>query len=198
MKEKKVEKTLKSASEEKKKQDIDIKKIVLFPLIKTFVLWLILLTLVHFFAEFLGPVLIHFTGYTVMGFSKILFIPAYTVDYKVLDIFSFPIHIVVECTAYNYYLFILSLVIFAKWNIRDKIINFFILFFSIMLANILRFIILALVGRYYINFFNLMHDYFWNVLFAILTLAIWLVLNEKSQNHYLNKITGSVEPKIKF
>ena len=67
---------------------------------------------------------------------------------------GFSMEIIVECTAYNFYLFAIALAVFANWQLRYKLINLLIFFGVIFLTNILRFFAMGYVGRYYPRFFQ--------------------------------------------
>lgn len=81
--------------------------------------------------------------------------------------------IIVECTAYNFYLFAIALAVFANWPVRFKFINLLIFFAVIFFTNILRFFAMGLVGRHYPEFFDTTHDYVWNILFGFMIFGVW-------------------------
>lgn len=175
---------IKRAEKLKKEKARELKKMVLIPLIKTFILWLVLIGVVHFFIQQLGPAIIKGTTHSLYAFCKVFFIPIEISSYKYVSILNFPLQVVVECTAYNYYLFAVALSVFAKWKLKDKFINLSIFVAAIFILNNLRFVLLAIVGKHYPDLFDAIHDYLWNIVFAVVTLVIWMVLNEKSQKKY--------------
>lgn len=149
--------------------------IKLLPLIKAFALWFILVLIVHipgikdafrnFFVGFTT------TSTTIMG--KLFFIPIDRLSFSAIMVDGFSMEIIVECTAYNFYLFAVSLAVFANWKIKYKIINLLIFLGVIFLTNILRFFAMGYVGRYYPQFFSTTHDYVWNILFGFMIFAVW-------------------------
>ena len=152
----------------------------LLPLIKTFSLWLILVGIVHQFISFFGPFLIEFTTETLFLFTKVFFIPSEIIGPKLISLFNFNVEVVMECTAYNYYLFAVALILFARWPLKDKIINLLIFVATIFVLNNLRFVILGFIGQYYPDSFDSIHDYFWNILFALMILGVWMWRNDSS------------------
>lgn len=183
---KKIEKQ-RRLQKQREQQNKEAKRLILIPLIKTFALWLVLVGIIHFFVGFFGPFLISFTAKALKVFCTVFFIPITLSGLKNVTIMGYPIQVVVECTAYNYYLFAIALAAFAKWTFRDKLINVAIFLFAIFIINNLRFIILAAAGKFYPDIFDIIHDYFWNILFAFITLGLWMLLNGKSQKRYLEK-----------
>jgi exosortase/archaeosortase family protein len=81
--------------------------------------------------------------------------------------------IVVECTAYNFYLFAISLAVFANWKLKHKLMNLLIFFLVIFLTNTLRFFAMGYVGRYFPDLFDTTHDYIWNILFGFMIFGVW-------------------------
>ncbi|PID89501.1 MAG: hypothetical protein CSB01_01595 [Bacteroidia bacterium] len=188
---KKKQEKIKREEARKKQQQLKAQRLMLIPLIKTFVLWIALLGVVHLFVEFFAPLLIKFTAYSVLLIGKITFIPVDFRPVKFIDVFGYPMQIVVECTAYNYYLFSIALAVFAKWTIKDKIKNGLLFIGVVFLMNNFRFLLLGFIGQYYPEIFDTLHDYFWNIIFALITLGLWLIVNEKSQNRYIEQLPES-------
>jgi len=155
----------------------------LMPLIKAFALWVILVFLVNIpaFKDVFVKFFLDFTMKTVLFLSKILFLPVeYLQDYHI-TVNSFDLQIIYECTAYNFYLFVIPLVIFSNWTIKQKIINILIFITVIILVNYFRFIIMGYVGSWFPSAFEFIHDYMWNVIFGIMVFAVWL-WREKASN----------------
>ncbi|MFO7621656.1 MAG: archaeosortase/exosortase family protein [Bacteroidales bacterium] len=147
----------------------------LLPLIKAFVLWFILVMIVHIpgikdaFREMIVGLT---TGSTVL-MGNLLFIPVKRLGFATIMVNNFTMQIIVECTAYNFYLFAIALTIFANWKIKHKLINFLIFFLIIFLTNNLRFFAMGYVGRYYPELFDTTHDYIWNILFGFMIFGVW-------------------------
>jgi exosortase/archaeosortase family protein len=165
--------------EKKKKQQKPIFSkellIKLLPLIKAFALWFVLVLIVHapgikdgFRNFFVG-----FTTTSTIIMGKIFFIPIERLSFSSIMVDGFSMEIIVECTAYNFYLFAVSLAVFANWKLKYKFINLLIFFGVIFLTNILRFFAMGYVGRYYPQFFSTTHDYVWNILFGFMIFAVW-------------------------
>jgi exosortase/archaeosortase family protein len=167
-----------------------IKKISL-QLIKTFLLWLLLVGLFTnpHLIDFFKSGFIPFTRSSIIILSKIFRFPAELNVYPDISIFHFRMKVIYECTAFNYYLFILSLMIFSGWSLKLKIINGLIMIFTVFILNSFRFILLGYIGRNYYNLFDSIHNYFWNVLFAVLILILWFILNERAWKIMKNETT---------
>lgn len=92
----------------------------------------------------------------------------------------------IECSAYHAYLAILSLVIFSKWNYKQKIIAGSILIVSLAIINSLRIVMLGVVGRKFPQIFDIMHDYVWNILLVIIIWGLWELANKRMNKTYNN------------
>lgn len=158
----------------------------LLPLIKSFVLWFILIGIVHlpFIKAGFRDAIVGFTTSTTYGLGKMLFLPVVRSGFDTLQVNEFPMQIIVECTAYNFFLFALALVIFAPWTWKDKLKNFGIFILTIFLVNNLRFFAMGYIGRYYPEFFDTTHDFVWNVLFGFMVFGIWAWRDKKSNLDY--------------
>jgi exosortase/archaeosortase family protein len=149
--------------------------IKLLPLIKAFALWFILVLIVHIpgIKEVFRNFFVGFTTTSTFIVGKVFFIPIERLSFSAIMVDGFSMEIIVECTAYNFYLFALSLAIFANWKLKYKLINLLIFFGVIFLTNILRFFAMGYVGRYYPQFFSTTHDYVWNILFGFMIFGVW-------------------------
>jgi exosortase/archaeosortase family protein len=149
--------------------------IKLLPLIKAFALWFLLVIIVHIpgIKDGFREIIVGFTTSTTYGLGKMLFIPIERLGYASITVNNFPMEIIVECTAYNFYIFAISLVIFANWSVKHKWVNLFIFMGVIFLINNLRFFAMGYVGRYYPEFFDTTHDYVWNILFGFMIFGLW-------------------------
>jgi len=117
-----------------------------------------------------------FVGFTTEStfiIGQVFFIPIQRVGFSSIIVNGFAMEIIVECTAYNFYLFALALAIFANWSWKHKLINLTIFFGVIFLTNILRFFAMGYVGRYYPEIFDTTHDYIWNILFGFMIFGVW-------------------------
>jgi len=149
--------------------------IKLLPLIKAFALWFLLVIIVHlpFVKEGFRNFFVGFTTSSTIVMSKILFIPIERMGFANISLNGFNMEIIVECTAYNFYLFAIALAVFANWSLKHKLINLLIFLGVIFLTNNLRFFAMGYVGRYYPEFFDTTHDYVWNILFGFMIFGVW-------------------------
>lgn len=147
----------------------------LMPLIKSFALWFLLVVIVHLpgIREDFRTMFVGFTTGSTEIMGKLLFLPVDRTGFSTLVVNNFALEIIVECTAYNFYLFAIALVIFANWSAFHKIINLLIFFVTIFLVNNVRFIAMGYIGRYYPDLFNTTHDYVWNILFGFMIFGLW-------------------------
>lgn len=154
------------------------------PLLFAFVSWFVLLAILHLpgIKDFVRYAMVSFTHTSAIATGKLLFLPVADKGYPVMDFAGFSMQVILECTAYNFYLFVLIITVFAPWTIRQKLINFAVFAVVIFITNNLRFLIMGAIGRYYPAVFNLIHDYLWNILFAILVFMIFLWADSRSGN----------------
>lgn len=149
--------------------------IKLLPLIKAFALWLLLVLIVHIpgIKEAFRNLFVGFTTNSTIVMGKLFFIPIQKLGFSTITLDGFSMEIIVECTAYNFYLFAIALAVFANWNLKHKLINLLIFFVVIFLTNILRFFAMGYVGRHYPQIFDTTHDYVWNILFGFMIFGVW-------------------------
>jgi exosortase/archaeosortase family protein len=172
----------------------------LLPLIKSFGLWVILVVIVawdYTNHQWFSLLFIDFTTYLSYGLAKVLFIPAkilgngtslvttLVVNYKSIQINDYPMIIELECSAYHAYIAILALVVFSNWKIKQKFITGSILFGLLAIINSFRIVMLGIVGRHFPGFFNLIHDYVWNILLVIVIWGLWEIANKR-----MNKLSN--------
>lgn len=181
---------------EKKVKSIDRKELLIgmLPLIKAFGLWILLVGIValdYIKFRWISMVFVHFTTYLTYGLSKILFIPVRLLGHGTLNIGAFegnydsiminfyPMIIELECSAYQAYLAMVSLIIFAKWDFRNKIRWGSIIFGILAFINSLRIVLLGVIGRKFPSFFNLIHDYVWNILMVVILWGLYELVNTR-------------------
>jgi exosortase/archaeosortase family protein len=161
----------------------------LMPLIKAFALWFVMVIIVQLpgvreaFREFI----VGTTTSSTMVLGKILFLPIERTGFSGIKVNDFAMEIIVECTAYNFYLFAIALALFAEWKWKDKLINFLIFFGVIFFVNNLRFFAMGYVGRHYPELFDTTHDYVWNILFGFMIFGLWAWRDTKTNIHLLKK-----------
>lgn len=169
----------------KRKQDILLKKqqqerrkrflLNLKPVLWAFLAWLGLIGLVNlpFLKEPLIRFFVGFTTKTVLWLGKALPLPVENPGAAFLTVNGFSMEVVMECTAYNFYLFVIALVIFARWSLRDKLINLGIFFSGIFLLNTTRFLFLGYLGSLRPALFEPVHDIVWDVVFGFAVFGLW-------------------------
>jgi exosortase/archaeosortase family protein len=166
----------------------------LLPLLKSFGLWVILVVIVawdYTNHRWFSMLFIDFTTYLSYGLAKVMFIPAkilgdgtsmattLVVTYKSIQINNYPMIIELECSAYHAYIAMIALVTFSNWNIKQKLITGSILFGLLALINSFRIVMLGVIGRLFPSFFNMMHDYIWNILLVIVIWGLWELANKR-------------------
>jgi exosortase/archaeosortase family protein len=162
------------SKQEKRRQNIELLK-KLLPLIKAFVLWFVLVMIVHVpgIKDVFKDLVVGFTTSTTIAMGKIFFLPIHRLGFSSISLDGFPMQIIVECTAYNFYLFAISLVIFSNWKISHKFLNLGIFIVIIFILNNLRFFAMGYIGSQYPAFFETTHDYVWNILFGFMIFGVW-------------------------
>jgi exosortase/archaeosortase family protein len=163
--------------------------IKLLPLIKAFALWFVLVLIVHIpgFKEGFRNFFVGFTTYSTYIIGKIFFLPIEKPGFSHITLGGFSMDIIVECTAYNFYLFAIALAVFANWSIKHKFINLGIFLGVIFLTNILRFFAMGYIGRYYPVMFDTAHDYVWNILFGFMIFGVWAWRDQKNNPDFKPK-----------
>lgn len=161
----------------------------LLPLIKTFASWFLLVTIVHLpgIKEPFRDFVVGFTTSSTVLLGKILFIPIDRMGFASIQVNGFSMEIIVECTAYNFYLFAITLALFSNWKWKDKLINLLIFSLVIFLVNNLRFFAMGYVGRHYPTVFDTTHDYVWNILFGFLIFGLWAWRDRRSNLYFKEK-----------
>ena len=153
-----------------------------FRLVLSLILWIILIGVFFIppIKETIHPIMIQFTSNSLLFWCNILNFPVFVGEYPMIDIFHFRMQIVFEHTAFNFFLFAFALVVFTPWGIKPKIINFLIYIAVIYFLNLMRFIFMGWIGHIDPELFENIHNYFWNILFALVVLLMWVITNEKS------------------
>jgi exosortase/archaeosortase family protein len=168
----------------------------LLPLIKSFALWFLLVVIIHLpgIREDFRSMFVGFTTGSAEVLGKILFLPVERIGFSTLVVNGFTMEIIVECTAYNFYLFALALAIFAKWSFYHKVINLLIFFVTIFLINNIRFIAMGYVGRHYPELFDTTHDYVWNILFGFMIFGLWAWRDKANNPDFKPKTPEEEQP----
>lgn len=146
-------------------------------------MWTITMGILHLPAirEDFFSFFIRFTVDSVVLLGKITFLPIESNDYPYLSVGGYPMVVIMECTAYNFYIFVIFLSLFSpvKWKHRLTTLAIFIP--SVFLLNSLRFITMGFIGRYFPQQFDNIHDYLWNILFGFLVFLIWAWRYQRSR-----------------
>lgn len=161
----------------------------LLPLIKAFVLWFILIAILHIpgIKQDFRDLIVGFTTSSSVFIGKLFFLPVERLATSTFSVAGFSMEIIVECTAYNFYLFALTLSIFANWKPRHKLINLLIFILVIFFVNNLRFYAMGYIGHNYPELFDSTHDYVWNILFGFMIFGIWAWRDQKNNPDFQPK-----------
>lgn len=189
------------ASKQKKdKKKIQNKKEILkelLPLGKSFLLWGLTVIIVawdytnnQWFSLIFIDFTTHLTHWLAFLFSvssdignkATTTITTLEVIYRPVTIKGYPMIVELECSAYHAYLALVSLVVFSRWTIKQKLIFGTLMFSSLAIINSFRILILGIIGKQNPQFFDIFHDYFWNILIVIILWGMWELVNQ-----YLNK-----------
>ncbi|HNS17975.1 MAG TPA: archaeosortase/exosortase family protein [Bacteroidales bacterium] len=117
---------------------------------------------------------VRFTIQSAVLFGKIFFIPIESPEFPLLRVGGFQMAVIMECTAYNFYIFTIFLSLFSPVSWKQRLITLAIFMPSIFVINNLRFVSMGYIGKYYPAQFDQVHDYIWNILFGFLIFLIWL------------------------
>ncbi len=158
------------------------------PLIFALLLWVALSAIIELppFKEKVYSFFLHFTTHAAYWFSRLIFMPLEMPEVPFLSARGFRMQVVMECTAYNFYLFAISLVIFARWPLRHKFTSLGIFLLAIFVLNNLRFVTMGYLGSYRPELFDPVHDIVWDVLFGFAVFGLW------AWRETTAKTTGSV------
>lgn len=145
------------------------------PLLWALVAWFVLNAILHLpgIKEPFNTAFVSFTTHAAYWFGKVLFIPVEMNSVPFLSVNGFNMKVIMECTAYTFYLFAIVLVLFARWPLRHKLTSLGIILGGIFIINNLRFISMGYLGSYRPELFDLVHDIVWNVLFGFMVFGLW-------------------------
>lgn len=148
----------------------------LFPLIIAVVLWFAFNAVIHLPA-FRTPVqefFISFTLNSAVTFGKLLFIPVESNSYPMITVSGYTMEVVMECTAYNFYIFVFFLSLLSPVSMKQRLFTLIIFLSAVFIVNNFRFYTMGWIGKFYPHLFHNLHDYLWNILFGFLVFLIWL------------------------
>lgn len=177
-KELKKQAALEKAEKNKRKEAIESLK----PLFYSFALWGALMGIIYIPAihESVMDGFVSFVVKSTVIVGSLLFLPVESQQVPQITVAGYNMRVIFECTAYNFYLFSIALVVFARWNIKDKLINFGIFVASIFVLNAFRFIVMGYVGKFWPQLFHQIHDYVWTIVFGLVVFILYIWRNDKS------------------
>jgi len=160
---------------------------------KSFVLWIVVAFIFTADANYwhtFTSILVDATTALLDLFGTLLFTPVEVVSKQIgqieaLDLYhatvtvaGYKMLIELECTAYQAFIAVIALVVFAKWDIKQKLIRSGVMLVILLILNNIRLVLLGIVGKNYPNFFNSFHDFVWNILLVIIVWIIWERFNQ--------------------
>lgn len=174
----------KQRAQQARKQYLDKLK----PLIYAFASWFALLAILHLppIKDVLREIMVGFTHRSALVAGKILFLPISDKGSPILDYGGFGMRVILECTAYNFYLFALMISVFSQWSTRHKLINLFLFIASVFVMNNARFLIMGAIGKHHPHLFHHIHDYFWNIFFGLLIFLIYIWADQRAGGVFAN------------
>ena len=145
------------------------------PLIIAVLLWFVSISIIHLPAikNEVAFFFINFTINSAVSFGKLLFLPVETHNFPNITVSGYTMKVVMECTAYNFYIFVIYLSLLSPVNWKQKIYTLIIFLAAVFIVNNLRFITVGYIGKYWPTMFHYVHDYLWNVLFGFMVFLIW-------------------------
>jgi exosortase/archaeosortase family protein len=172
----KQEKKEKQKTEQAKKEAFALFKRQFIPLLIAVLLWIIVNAIIHLpaFRDQVQQFFVQFTISSVIVFGKILFIPVTSPVFPNLTISGYPMQVIMECTAYNFYIFVFFLSLLSPVNWKQRLLTLVIFMMAVFVVNSMRFFTLGFAGSHFPELFHSIHDYLWNILFGFLVFLIWL------------------------
>jgi exosortase/archaeosortase family protein len=168
----------KKAEQSKQKEAIERLK----PLFYSFALWGALMAIIYIpvIHENIMDFFVDFVVKSTVFVGSVLFLPVESTASPIIVVADYSMRVIFECTAYNFYLFAIALVVFGKWSVKDKWINLAIFLVSIFILNAFRFIIMGYVGKIWPDLFHQIHDYVWTIIFGLIIFLLYIWRNDKS------------------
>ncbi|MFH1892878.1 MAG: exosortase H [Candidatus Zixiibacteriota bacterium] len=88
---------------------------------------------------------------------------------------GFPVRVIEECTGiYEILIFIAAVMAFPT-TLKKKGVGLALGVPLMYLFNIVRILVLIIVGRYYYSIFDFMHLYFWQVTLILMITSVWVL-----------------------
>lgn len=146
------------------------------PLAFAILAWIAVNSILHLPA-FRGQVQLFFIRFTLdsaLAFGRLLFLPIESKYFPGITVNGFDMQIIMECTAYNFYIFVFFLSLFSPVPWLQRLLTLFIFLAAIFLINNLRFITMGYIGNHNAALFHSIHDYLWNILFGLMVYILWI------------------------
>jgi len=173
----KTKEEIKTAKAESITKKEDYRKLIkqFLPLIIAVVLWFITISILHIpsIKDNIAYSLIKFTFDSAIGFGELLFIPIKSEGFPNISVSGYTMQIVVECTAYNFYVFVFFLGLLSPVSIKQRLLTMVIFLGFVFIINNIRFFTMGVIGNNFPDQFHYIHDYLWNILFGFLVFLIW-------------------------
>jgi exosortase/archaeosortase family protein len=146
------------------------------PLIIAVILWFAISAVLHLpaFREQVQDFFIRFTLNSAVAFGKLLLIPVESYSYPMITVAGFTMEVIMECTAYNFYIFVICLSLLSPVNWKQRLLTLAIFVSAVFVVNNFRFYTMGYIGKHYADQFHNVHDYLWNILFGFFVFLIWL------------------------
>lgn len=94
---------------------------------------------------------------------------------KVVVFQGFAVKIIEECTGVYEVLIFISAVMAFPTTLKKKAIGFGMGIPLLYLFNVVRIAVLIMVGRYFPDYFDFMHLYFWQATLILMITSVWLI-----------------------
>jgi archaeosortase B (VPXXXP-CTERM-specific) len=103
------------------------------------------------------------------------FSPSVSIAGKVVIFQGFPVKIIEECTGLYEVVIFASAVLAFPTSWRKRGIGLLMGIPLLYVFNVVRIAVLILVGRYYPEYFDFMHLYFWQATLILMITSVWLL-----------------------
>jgi archaeosortase B (VPXXXP-CTERM-specific) len=119
----------------------------------------------------------------IEGFILSIFSSSAGASGKMVTFHHFPVKIIEECTGiYEILIFIAAVMAFPT-SLKKKGIGLAFGVPLMYLFNIIRILVLIIVGSYYYSVFDFMHLYFWQVTLILMITSVWVLWILKVVRH---------------
>lgn len=147
-------------------------------LIKTCVLFAVILAALHAFTW-----LFALKGYIKWGYGTAHIVSSIlnamgirnTVDYNIIYLRNDTWNVTSECTALNAVFLFISFIVAYPSRFNSKLFGIAAGIPLIIIVNILRLVVLGWVTEYWPQYSHLFHDYIWETIFVFFIVALWFI-----------------------